>query len=112
MDVHRVVQDPRGDVGDVGEVGDGAAELHVEVGGEVAALEVEVDQGGGAARRVGGEGELDGGDGGADAALGAGDGDQGAAGDGGQRGRGRGSRWRRTPAAQAAAASTRAPSSS
>ena len=68
------------DVVDGGEVDDGAAELDVQVGGDVAGLEVQVDEGDGACPDgLCGEGELDGGDGRADAALGAADRDDGAA---------------------------------
>lgn len=79
MGEDHVGEDARRDVADGGEVGDRAAELHVEVGGDVAGLEVEVEQGRGTSGRLCGEGELDGGEGGADAALGAGDGDDAAA---------------------------------
>jgi len=64
VDVHDVLEHPRRYVADVGEVGHGAAELDVEVGGDVAALEVEVDQGCGPSGAVGGQGQLDGRDGG------------------------------------------------
>ena len=101
----RVLEDPGRDVLDAGEVDDGAPELDVEVGGDVAGLEVEVDQGHGPAGRLGGQGELDRGHGRADAALGSADGDDRAAGSGehiAPR-----PRWRRTPVDQPAAAWTR-----
>lgn len=44
VDVHGVLEDARRDVGDGGEVGDGSPELDVQVGGDVAALEVHVDE--------------------------------------------------------------------
>lgn len=79
MGVDGVLEHARVDVADPGEVGDGAAELHVQVRGHVPRLEVQVEQGHGAARRLGGQGELDRGDGGAYAALRPGDGDDPAA---------------------------------
>lgn len=105
-----VGEDARGDVGDRGEVDDGAAELDVQVGGDVPGLEVHVDQGGGASGGLGGERELHGGEGGAHPALGAADGDDGAAGAGDRVAAG--ARWRRTPADHWATAWTRLASSS